>query len=204
MRKRPVKPKLASRQKTKPTGSRAFVPATLTAECIKENCFACDERASGQSLYGYGNQNPLRFVDPSGLSGVIAIPGSGIGTGIGTGVGSGIGTGVGGTLADPIVIPMVPTDYGVPLVEVEDPVTGAKQQCPRDCKGLFDQWKAHEKKLKEYMANPNLYDNKNFLAGASPEIKQQIINGRIKNLQKQIENFKNQYYNCLTKHGLFS
>lgn len=67
MRETVVKRKLASRPKTKPTGSRAFVHATLTADGIKKKRFACDEFASAQSLYAYVLNNPLRWTDPTGL-----------------------------------------------------------------------------------------------------------------------------------------
>ncbi len=46
----------------------------------------------------------------------------------------------------------------------------------------------HEKKLNDYIANPDAYDNDGRLKNApNPQIRQQIIQGRINALQKQIK-----------------
>ena len=67
MKTGPVKRKLASGQKRIDQGARAFVRATLTAGCIRENRFAYDGLASAQSVYTYVRSNPLRWTDPEGL-----------------------------------------------------------------------------------------------------------------------------------------
>jgi hypothetical protein len=59
-------------------------------------------------------------------------------------------------------------------------------------KGLQKQLDKHLKRLEDYKANPDKFDNKGFLKGASPERRQQIIDGRIRSLERQIENFRNQ------------
>ena len=50
----------------------------------------------------------------------------------------------------------------------------------------------HEQKLQEYIENPDAFDNKGFLRNADPELRQRIIDGRIKSLTKEIEKFKSE------------
>jgi hypothetical protein len=51
----------------------------------------------------------------------------------------------------------------------------------------------HEQKLADYKANPDAYDNKGFLKGASsPEIREKIISGRVRHLEGEIANFRKQ------------
>ena len=80
------------------------------------------------------------------------------------------------------------------------------KQCPPDgndpCKGLRRQLQAHERKLREFQANPYGNDNRGFLANSPPERHQQIINGRIRNLQRQIENFRRLLEECERRHGM--
>ena len=47
--------------------------------------------------------------------------------------------------------------------------------------------KEHTKKLDDFKANPDKFDNKGLLKSASPENRKKIIEGRIKSLQKQIK-----------------
>ena len=44
----------------------------------------------------------------------------------------------------------------------------------------------HEAKLEAYKKNPDLYDNKGLLQNVAPVLRDKIIQGRIKALQKQI------------------
>ncbi|MHB8744652.1 MAG: hypothetical protein ACYC9L_16240, partial [Sulfuricaulis sp.] len=48
-------------------GVRAFVTSPLIAESHRQNHFAYDALASGQSVYAYVDNNPLLYTDPSGL-----------------------------------------------------------------------------------------------------------------------------------------
>lgn len=41
--------------------------------------------------------------------------------------------------------------------------------------------------MKDYIKNPDAYDDQGILKNAPPEIRQKIIDGRIKQLQKQID-----------------
>jgi hypothetical protein len=50
----------------------------------------------------------------------------------------------------------------------------------------------HREKLENYIKNPDAYDNQGVLKNApSPEIRQRIIDGRVKHLQKEIRTFEN-------------
>ena len=108
-----------------------------------------------------------------------------------------------GTMVDPIIIPMSPADIGyIPLIEVENPYTGEKEQCPRNCKGLLKQIWKHEEKLRQYKQDPFGSDNLGFLAKAMSEARRQkIMDGRIRRLEDQIKNFKKQYQECLRQNG---
>ena len=53
--------------------------------------------------------------------------------------------------------------------------------------------KEHEIKLEEYKQNPDKFDNKGFLKNApTNEIREKIIQGRIKHLEDEIKNFEEQ------------
>jgi hypothetical protein len=45
----------------------------------------------------------------------------------------------------------------------------------------------HKAKLQDYINNPDAYDNLGLLKNVSPEVRQKIIDGRIKALEKQIQ-----------------
>jgi hypothetical protein len=108
-----------------------------------------------------------------------------------------------GQSVDPLIYPMSPADIGYsPLVDVENPYTGEKEQCPKDCKGLLKQIWKHEEKLRRYKADPFGNDNLGFLYKAVSEARRQrIMDGRVRNLENQIENFKKQYQDCLRRNG---
>ncbi|MBX4134230.1 hypothetical protein JMI89_11395 [Frischella sp. Ac48] len=61
----------------------------------------------------------------------------------------------------------------------------------RAIKALEEQIQLHEKKLKEYIKDPYSFDNKDFLKNApNDEVRQNIINSRIKHLEHEINTFK--------------
>jgi len=64
--------------------------------------------------------------------------------------------------------------------------------------GLEKQIDGHTQKLKEFIANPDAFDNKGFLKTVSPEMREKIINSRIRSLQHQINNFKQQIHDIKT------
>lgn len=63
----------------------------------------------------------------------------------------------------------------------------------RALRSLQSQVEAHTAKLDDYMASPDAYDNQGLLARApSPQIRQRIIDGRIRHLQTEIKAFQDQ------------
>jgi RHS repeat-associated protein len=148
------------------------------------------------STYAAVNNQPTRYTDPDGLNpGVGCIAGAWAGP-LGCGVGAAIGTAVMGGVAV-LAIMSTPGD------------TSKSETCPpgdKDpCKGLRDQLMDHERKLREYMANPMAADNKGFLAGALAKNDQDLYNkiylSRIAGLQGQIANFKKQLEECERRNG---
>jgi flagellar biosynthesis chaperone FliJ len=89
--------------------------------------------------------------------------------------------------------------------------TGASKACPPSpgnqdpCKGLRDQLAAHEQKYRDYIANPSAGDNMGILSAAynAGDMTRytNIINGRIRNLDKQISDFRKQLEECEKTHG---
>ncbi len=103
---------------------------------------------------------------------------------------------------DPMIMPITPEQTGdIPLIGVENPLTGTKEFCPRKCGGLLKQLRKHEKKLQDFKTNPGIFDNKGFLANAAPDLRKKIVDGRINKLERQIKNFRKQYEACLRKSG---
>ncbi len=56
--------------------------------------------------------------------------------------------------------------------------------------GLRRQIAAHREKLAEYIKNPDAFDNEGLLKNVSPELRQRIIEGRVKHLQQEIKAFE--------------
>ncbi|WP_434058078.1 RHS repeat domain-containing protein [Acinetobacter thutiue] len=81
---------------------------------------------------------------------------------------------------------------------IECPDNGGKDPC----KGLRNILRIHEEKLREYISNPDKYDNKGFLKNApNQEVRRRIIDGRIKHLLQEIKTFKEQLEECERLHG---
>jgi hypothetical protein len=59
-------------------------------------------------------------------------------------------------------------------------------------RSLGRQIEEHTQKLEAYKANPDAFDNLGKLKNASPEIRQKIINGRIRKLEGEIQKFRNE------------
>ncbi|MBM3993076.1 MAG: hypothetical protein FJ303_02805 [Planctomycetes bacterium] len=82
--------------------------------------------------------------------------------------------------------------------------TTETQECPsgpdpnkeKKIKSLEKRLEEHQKKLEEFKKNPDAFDNKDFLKNApSPDVRQRIIDGRIRHLENEIKNFQNQIDN---------
>ena len=102
------------------------------------------------------------------------------------------------------VVPLTPV-FNLELARLHRyPVTPLGLRVHNDCsgwpakkrgkatKGFQKQLEKHLKKLEDFKANPDKFDNKGFLKDASPELRQKIIDGRIRSLERQIENFRRQ------------
>ena len=144
----------------------------------------------GLSRFGYSNSSPLKFTDPRGLIACVddLILGGGVlivGCAMSPGCSSAVTNAVSATI-DAIKSACTPGD--------NDP-----------CKGLRKQVEEHERKLREYIANPMAADNKGFLAGAlgsgNQNLYDQIFATRIASLQFQIANFKKQLAECERRNG---
>jgi|GEM_PF-3424632 len=78
---------------------------------------------------------------------------------------------------------------------------------PKDpCKGLRNQLNEHIKKLADYATNPDANDNlgilKHPMVVGNPARRDRIIDGRIRNLQNQIDNFEKLLEACEKANGM--
>jgi len=70
---------------------------------------------------------------------------------------------------------------------------------PNDpCKGLRDQLDKHLKKLNDYASDPYGSDNKDLLGQGRDE---QVIAGRVRNLLRQIKNFRKLLEECEARNA---
>jgi len=80
------------------------------------------------------------------------------------------------------------------------------QQYPRDRRGYLRQLRKHEEKPRLYRANPDAHDNLGFSKGADAlglaALRKRIIQTRIRNVEKQIENFRQLYERCLANNPM--
>jgi RHS repeat-associated protein len=128
---------------------------------------------NGPSVYSYAMSRPTIETDPNGLF-VAPFP--------------------------PVIpllrlYPPLPFPYLGPQ-NPDNPFVGPQDKDP--CAGLRKQLADHEQKLKDYMDDPQRYDNKGILGKGND---QSVIEGRIRNLQRQIENFRNLLKECEDEHG---
>jgi hypothetical protein len=164
--------------------ARAIARTPQTQSAPRKITITYGRLASGGTVYGYVGGNPIINVDPEGLQ---TIPWDlpwvdGAPSSLPTET-----TPLSPTITDPTTaIPDTATT----------PPDGPKNCDP--CKGLRNQLKLHEQKLADYKANPYAHDNNNFLGHGHD---QEVIDGRIRNLEKQIENFRRQLQACEATHG---
>jgi hypothetical protein len=68
------------------------------------------------------------------------------------------------------------------------------------CAGLRKQLVAHERKLREFKADPDAHDSAGLLARSPPERREKIVQGRIRKLERQIRSFRRQLEECERLH----
>lgn len=153
--------------------------------------------AGGLNLYAYAGSNPVNYIDPMGLW-------------------FGVDDAFTGPVDEIIVLggltilAMTGNEWAKDALEslsdaISDALSGDPgddDECRDPCKGLREQLKEHQDKLKQYIRDPYSMDNKGFLQNATPDRAERIFTGRINNLLGQIENFKRQLEECERKNGL--
>jgi uncharacterized protein RhaS with RHS repeats len=143
----------------------------------------------GLNTYGYGYQRPTSMIDPTGEFVIVlpALPAL-----------ANVGTAVVGLISGIILANALPKDPS--STDSSGDTSSGSADCPPNdpCKGLREQLRRHEKKLQDYMNDPYGSDNRGLLGQGRD---QQVIDGRIRNLQRQIENFRKLLAECERRNG---
>jgi RHS repeat-associated protein len=168
--------------------------------------------AGGMNLYGFAGGDPVNYSDPFGLcppekplcqwieaismaagadlgamfgggAGLLAGPGALVATPAGAIAGAAAGAGAGLAVGKAITNVLFSESAGS---------SSGEASSGDQTRGLRKQLEAHKDKLTKYRADPDAFDNKGLLKNATPELREKIINGRIRNLEGQIKNFEDQ------------
>jgi uncharacterized protein RhaS with RHS repeats len=148
----------------------------------------------GPNLYEFVRNNPINWFDPDGAQSSIAHPG-----------GAAIVLEAEAAAAGyPSYAAMVAAERAAARAAAAVAALASTSFCkkPKDpCKGLRDQLNEHIKKLTDYIGNPDGFDNKGHLK-KNPGRRDQIIDGRIRDIQGQIKNFQKMLEECEKAKGL--
>ena len=112
------------------------------------------------------------------------------------------GLGLGGLPPGKKVDPNVPSGLGgLDPEDILKKATNLPTSQQKSVRSLLKRIKEHEQKLEAFKANPEAFDNKGFLRNApNEEIRQKIINQRIRHLEQEIRTF-NKNINDIIDNG---
>lgn len=176
-------------------------------------------------LASFGNamiNHPLDVLAAAGGAGLTVVSAAGEGFGVildATGIGavagvplnaiSAAGMATGATMATGAVADMAMhasgDDHVSPMESTSNSSDEVRELSPsqeRSVRSLQRNVEEHEHKLTKYRENPDAYDNQGILKNApTPEIRQRIIDGRIRHLETEINTFKRQINDILGGRG---
>jgi RHS repeat-associated protein len=150
------------------------------------------------STYAYADGNPVSNIDSTGEFSVSpAVIEQALGR---AGLAEAAGLGPEDPFADVAAAIAIVATIATASDSPAPSASAAGNGCgPNDpCKGLRDQLAAHQQKLQDYISNPSAYDNNGFLGQGRDAA---VVSGRVRSLQKQIDNFRKLLAECEAQHG---
>ncbi len=142
----------------------------------------------GPSVYAYAGGSPGQAVDPDGRFAInpvtVAIARIAL-----------------TRLAQEVIKRYFPDLDQQPGSASPSPDPGQGGYCPPTdrCKGLRDQLRDHQRKLRDYIRDPKQFDNQGLLGKGRDEV---IIRGRVSKLLRQIKDFEEQLAECEKRNGM--
>ena len=198
----------------KTSGSMIAAASVLLAKTARNPLTRGELSSSLVENKTLGNCSPIicKASIPS-LSGGGGLAGSAVGVGLGVAIAGArngdkepeSGPNVGKDLTDEEKAELGGTGSGIPSPNGdnnsnEDGDFNTSDQ--RSIRSLEEQIKEHEAKLEAYKKDPDLFDNKGYLKNApSQEVRQRIIDGRIRHLENEIKTFNKNINKIKNKKG---